>query len=437
MKRFFFLLFLLWQTVGVFADYSVSGTVYTYSVNASTGIQAVYAANGLSSVTISYAADEGKTVKWYRYTNSLSDRTEISSSLISVSDNGSTTTYSITAPEDVSGYFVEVDGVMKSALWMIDYSKHLPTLNSITATASSDCSSKTVTIAIDKSDLVYYYSNGGAQYSLKMQYELQYTKESWDSSSNSFVSSSVTSDWLTIGSSYTIDAPLVDTKFTLIGDYIASYLGIAQSITSDTYTEQFTDPHIVATQTDNTADNELSTSDSSDSLGGSAPAEITFKAYSNTPTSYYNWTIYKKTDVTNWIARYNDQDITYTFTDSGDYIVYLETTSSRATCLDSASVEFSISESALDLPNYFTPYASAGENDVYKVAYKSLVSFKATIFNRWGNKLYEWTDPSQGWDGKYHGKYVTPGVYFVVVEAKGSDGIKYKKARDINILTTP
>lgn len=48
--------------------------------------------------------------------------------------------------------------------------------------------------------------------------------------------------------------------------------------------------------------------------------------------------------------------------------------------------------------------------------------------------MFRWTDPSQGWDGKKGGKYVAPGVYFYVIEAEGSDGIKYKKKGAVNIL---
>jgi gliding motility-associated-like protein len=437
MKRVLGLLLFLWQFANSFAQYSVDGTVYTYSVSASSGIQAVYIANGLNGVTISYTADNSKTVSWYSYKQSLADKTKVSTSLVNVTNNGSTSTYSITAPEDASGYLVEEDGVLKSTLWMIDYSKHLPELNTITAKASDDCSSKSVTLTIDKSDEITYYGINGTEYSLDMQYKLQYNKLTWNTASSAFISSSLTSDWQTVETSLVVDAPLEDTKFTLTGDEIADYLGISQSVSSEAYEEKFTESHIVSSQTSVDADNEVD-SLGTDSLGGSAPAEITFNGYSNEPVaSYYTWTIYKKTDLTNWIARYNDESISYTFNDAGDYIVYLVTTNSTSSCQDSASVEFSISESFLDLPNYFTPNASEGENDEYKVAYKSLVSFKATIFNRWGNKLYQWTDPSKGWDGKYNGKFVTPGVYFVVIEAKGSDGVKYKKARDINILTTP
>ena len=39
-----------------------------------------------------------------------------------------------------------------------------------------------------------------------------------------------------------------------------------------------------------------------------------------------------------------------------------------------------------------------------------------------------------GWDGTYHGHDVKQGVYFVVVKAKGADGIHYNIRKDINLL---
>ena len=56
------------------------------------------------------------------------------------------------------------------------------------------------------------------------------------------------------------------------------------------------------------------------------------------------------------------------------------------------------------------------------------------IFNRYGTQLFYFDNPEDGWDGKYNGKLVPPGVYFYVIEAKGSDGKQYKKGGDINIL---
>ena len=69
-----------------------------------------------------------------------------------------------------------------------------------------------------------------------------------------------------------------------------------------------------------------------------------------------------------------------------------------------------------------------------KSGYQSIVEFHAYIFNRWGQKLYEWTNPADGWDGTYNGKDVKEGVYYVLVKAKGADGRKYNIKRDVNLL---
>ena len=92
----------------------------------------------------------------------------------------------------------------------------------------------------------------------------------------------------------------------------------------------------------------------------------------------------------------------------------------------------SISESVLEMPNAFSPNGD-GYNDIYKVkeGYQSIVSFKAVIFNRWGQKLYAWDTLDGGWDGMFHGKTVKDGVYFVVV----NDGKEYKIRKDVNVLT--
>ena len=87
------------------------------------------------------------------------------------------------------------------------------------------------------------------------------------------------------------------------------------------------------------------------------------------------------------------------------------------------------------MPNAFTPNGDE-HNDVYKArdGHQSIIEFHAYIFNRWGQKLYEWTDINSGWDGKFHGKDVKQGVYFCLVKAKGSDGKIYNIKTDVNLL---
>lgn len=90
--------------------------------------------------------------------------------------------------------------------------------------------------------------------------------------------------------------------------------------------------------------------------------------------------------------------------------------------------------SQLIMPNAFSPNNDL-INDIYKVKeYQNIVEFRATIFNRWGQKLYEWTNIEGGWDGKYRGQDVKQGTYFVQVKARGADGQTYNIRKDVNLL---
>lgn len=160
-------------------------------------------------------------------------------------------------------------------------------------------------------------------------------------------------------------------------------------------------------------------------------------------TVRYEWKIYAPGMEASPLVHRFDADIDYTFTQSGTFYVQLYATfvAGRDTIQYPEEGEanpfvVSISESKLELPNAFSPNGD-GYNDIYKVkeGYLSIVSFKATIFNRWGQKIYSWTDIDGGWDGKFHGSVVKDGTYFVVVEAVGADGRKYKIRRDVNVLT--
>ena len=90
--------------------------------------------------------------------------------------------------------------------------------------------------------------------------------------------------------------------------------------------------------------------------------------------------------------------------------------------------------SSLVIPNAFSPNHDQ-INDIFKVkSHQNIVEFRATIFNRWGQKLFEWTKLEDGWDGTYHGQDVKQGTYFVLVKARGADGQTYNIRKDVNLL---
>lgn len=132
--------------------------------------------------------------------------------------------------------------------------------------------------------------------------------------------------------------------------------------------------------------------------------------------------------------RINEQDFNYTFTEEGTVYVRFIGSNSDGSCEavgDTYTV--SIGASELQIPNAFSPNDD-GINDMWKVSYRSLLDFHCWIFDRNGHQLFEFTDPSSGWDGKHNGKTVSPGVYYYVITATGSDGKRYKQSGDINII---
>ncbi len=182
------------------------------------------------------------------------------------------------------------------------------------------------------------------------------------------------------------------------------------------------------------------------SSGTDAPLRATFTANPSNLGAYsarYEWKIYEPGHEDSPLVHRFDENIEYIFAQSGTFLVQLYVTFvhngdtiSYPEEGEANPFQVSISESKLEMPNAFSPNGD-GFNDIYKAkdGFQSIVSFKATIFNRWGQKIYSWDSPAKGWDGKWNGRTVKDGVYFVVVDAHGADGHHYKIKKAVNVLT--
>jgi gliding motility-associated-like protein len=67
------------------------------------------------------------------------------------------------------------------------------------------------------------------------------------------------------------------------------------------------------------------------------------------------------------------------------------------------------------IPSAFSPNGD-GNNDVLYVYGEGIKTVSMTIFNRWGEKVFESDNQSQGWDGTYKGTLQEPGVYIYLVD---------------------
>jgi len=171
-------------------------------------------------------------------------------------------------------------------------------------------------------------------------------------------------------------------------------------------------------------------------FAGSAPLKVHFTSGSEDHDGYFEWRFYKdKVAEGNLYLVRHEENTDFTFTEAGTHLICLYASFADGNEKTSEPISITISTSKLDFPNAFSPNGD-GYNDKYKAKkdYQSIVEFKATIYNRWGQKLYEWTDIADGWDGTFNGKDVKEGVYYVHVQAKGADGVKYNIKRDVNLL---
>lgn len=181
-------------------------------------------------------------------------------------------------------------------------------------------------------------------------------------------------------------------------------------------------------------------------FSGSAPVVAKLEANVTNAegwNEYYEWRFSLEGEDKPYLVRY-ERDTEYTFTKAGAHRIVLYAIFTQGTdsikytqeyWAGAAPITVSISESKLEMPNAFSPNGD-GINDIYKAkeGWQSLTEFHATIFSRWGQKIYDWTDPNGGWDGKFNGKDVKQGVYFCLVKAKGADGRKYCIKTDVNLL---
>jgi gliding motility-associated-like protein len=92
----------------------------------------------------------------------------------------------------------------------------------------------------------------------------------------------------------------------------------------------------------------------------------------------------------------------------------------------------------VEVPIVITPNGD-GYNDYFVPGdgWSGINQHKMIVFNRWGEKVWESSDFTSGWDGKQNGTYVADGSYFWVLEVfYGTDNIKKVYKGSLTILGT-
>jgi gliding motility-associated-like protein len=108
------------------------------------------------------------------------------------------------------------------------------------------------------------------------------------------------------------------------------------------------------------------------------------------------------------------QNPTNTYVGGESFVVNLEVTNA-AGCVANASIILEIFQDLI-VPNIITPN-NDGTNDNFYINASGIKTWDLVIVNRWGNTVFETSDPNVIWDGKTDGKLVDDGVYFYKLKA--------------------
>lgn len=343
-------------------------------------------------------------------------------------------------PEGEMGYIFTENG-RNTCVWLVNYAIQPFSVSFVELADTQDCTSTNLAVS-GNGPAIHYFTIDGRRATLSRDIEVGYDTWTWDDTATEYVTEHVAKNLEFLTNPVTLTTPLYcSTTVTVRGDRFLEEWGMVKTAESSTLYPNGISVRTTAVQTnipeeseDSDPSNVVNGSTADGGLGGSAPAVIMFTAYVTEAVIHDEWQMSADPEFQTIDYRWNEREVEYSFEDEGTYYVRYIGSNADGSCeVYGDTYTVSIGASELRIPNAFTPNGD-GVNDVWKVAYRSLLDFKCTIFDRYGNRIYHFSDPSQGWDGKYKGKTVGPGVYYYVIEAKGSDGKKYKKGGDINVV---
>ncbi|MDR1102967.1 MAG: gliding motility-associated C-terminal domain-containing protein [Tannerella sp.] len=417
----------LWAVTAFAQEYRVSGGAKTPLLamdNTLHRIQ-VWLVYGLDGVTLGYTSSS-TAHRWYRYRTRALDYEPVAST-----QQGASST--VDRPEEGYGYFVmEGDNpAMAHFIWLIDYSLYPANFQNLQVADLADPCEALRLAGVNATPPLTYRTPVGDAAFVERQFEISYMTQVWNEALRQFVPVLLIDTLRGDPLNASATPPLDDTEIQLTGDFFARHFGVEETFSAGRYQ---------AVALNVRADTLLLSNNQTNLSAGEnellAPATIRFTARANTPVAALHiWQVYRTEEPNNPLVRFPESEMEYIFDRVGDFTVRLEVSDRSGRCVNTENTwQVSITETQVQVPNAFTPQGSPGVNDVFKVAYKSVVRFRGWIFNRWGAELFSWTDPSQGWDGRYRGKYVPAGAYFYVIEYTGTDGKAHRKSGDVNVI---
>ncbi len=112
---------------------------------------------------------------------------------------------------------------------------------------------------------------------------------------------------------------------------------------------------------------------------------------------------------------------------------YTVTVTDENGCSATDEITLTLSSGNVFIPNIFTPNAD-GRNDELHVLGQGIASLTFTIYDRWGEQVFETTDKSIGWDGTHRGRALNTGLYFYTADIVFEDGSTVVKKGNVSLI---
>lgn len=144
---------------------------------------------------------------------------------------------------------------------------------------------------------------------------------------------------------------------------------------------------------------------------------------------YYNWT------PSTYLQDPNNYETDATVYETTTYVVYV---TDQKGCSKSDSVIVEVEYVNCDKPNIFVPNAFTpngdGKNDVLFVSGEYISSMNFMIYDRWGERVFQSDNITEGWDGKFRDSNCPAGVYYYRLEITCDGGKTFFTKGDITLI---
>jgi len=144
-----------------------------------------------------------------------------------------------------------------------------------------------------------------------------------------------------------------------------------------------------------------------------------------------------RTWILNGNEHYFDQKLKFNYKDTGSYLIKM-IVNDKFLCTDTLEdFVFVYRDFSLFMPNAFSPNGD-GKNEVFVPfgQIHSLASYSLTVFDRWGAKIFNSSDPEVGWNGRFNntGKDVPSGVYIYDLNYKVGNKPEFHERKMVTLI---